>query len=148
MDRIDYALNNNMNSLSLSTRKANKSMDIKLNKKEYKLHNIDRTFISLYGRDRIQCIQIFCSLEECELTETLSIPSSINEQIALFGIGVFSDCKMCNISVIVTLNEMDCSNTILCKECRQNKQCKECGRTFKKLFSLQRHILMRRCQKD
>merc|ERR1712154_210760 len=133
----------------MGTKKKDKSMVIKLNEKsekfkwtEYNAY-IDRTFISLTRRDRTQCIAIFDALEQCQMTQILNVPSSINQQIALFGIGVFRDCAMCHISIIVTLNELDCKNVILCKDCHQNKQCKECGKIFKRSFSLRRHIVMK-----
>merc|ERR1712228_680636 len=139
---MDYVFNNNMNGLSFST-KVDKSMDIKWT--EYNTY-IDRTFISLTRRDRIQCISIFDALEECKMTQILNIPSSINQQIAMFGIGVFRDYAMCNVSMIITLGELDCRNTILCKDCIHSKQCKECGKIFKRSFSLRRHVVMKRCQ--
>merc|ERR1712228_1154706 len=144
---IVYGFDNNMNgsSLSLQLTKKDKSMkDIKLKKSSK--WPIDRTFISLTGRDRVQCDEIFDCLEQCQMTQILNIPSSINQEIALFGIGVFQHCKMCKVSLILTLNELDGRSTIICKACLKSRQCQECSKVFKKSLSLQRHILMKRCR--
>merc|ERR1712154_214509 len=114
----------------MGTKKKDKSMVIKLNEKsekfkwtEYNAY-IDRTFISLTRRDRTQCIAIFDALEQCQMTQILNVPSSINQQIALFGIGVFRHCKICKVSLILTFNELDGRSTIICEACLKSRQCK------------------------